>query len=321
MVRISFGCYNDRHDVDRAVHGLEQIVAGDSRPTTEPISTARFIPPATWNRCCSPSTHDDPPSGEPGAPAGSRSSPPRVPGRCRTSCWTTRSCSCSSSSESAPVSAASASRGSRSVRRRRCSSASPSARIDDAVGRGRRARTAPPARPRVVHVHGRVGVGPDVRRRHATWWRARGGCHRGADRVAGRVVCIGGMGARPLGRRSGRAVRRQHDEHTFAAGRGRGRDRRRSGRRLLARIPRRDRVDDRDPHVAARPQVAVSDAARTPATVGLGRAADQLDRQRDDARSAGDRRVARPVPRPRVQPCRARRRGVDRDDEPPPRTG
>ena len=29
MVRISFGCYNDRHDVDLAVAALEQIVAGD----------------------------------------------------------------------------------------------------------------------------------------------------------------------------------------------------------------------------------------------------------------------------------------------------
>ncbi len=29
MVRISFGCYNDRHDVDVAVRGLEQIVAGE----------------------------------------------------------------------------------------------------------------------------------------------------------------------------------------------------------------------------------------------------------------------------------------------------
>jgi selenocysteine lyase/cysteine desulfurase len=29
MVRISFGCYNDRGDVDRAVHALERVVAGD----------------------------------------------------------------------------------------------------------------------------------------------------------------------------------------------------------------------------------------------------------------------------------------------------
>ena len=29
MVRISFGCYNDRHDVDLTVAALEQIVAGD----------------------------------------------------------------------------------------------------------------------------------------------------------------------------------------------------------------------------------------------------------------------------------------------------
>ena len=29
MVRISFGCYNTAHDVDVAVNGLEQIVAGE----------------------------------------------------------------------------------------------------------------------------------------------------------------------------------------------------------------------------------------------------------------------------------------------------
>ena len=29
MVRISFGCYNDRHDVDVVVRGLEQVVAGE----------------------------------------------------------------------------------------------------------------------------------------------------------------------------------------------------------------------------------------------------------------------------------------------------
>jgi cysteine desulfurase/selenocysteine lyase len=29
MVRISFGCYNDRSDVDRAVHAIERVVAGD----------------------------------------------------------------------------------------------------------------------------------------------------------------------------------------------------------------------------------------------------------------------------------------------------
>ena len=29
MVRISFGCYNDRRDVDVIVAALEQIVAGD----------------------------------------------------------------------------------------------------------------------------------------------------------------------------------------------------------------------------------------------------------------------------------------------------
>jgi hypothetical protein len=29
MVRISFGCYNEMHDVDVAVRGLEQVAAGE----------------------------------------------------------------------------------------------------------------------------------------------------------------------------------------------------------------------------------------------------------------------------------------------------
>ena len=61
MVRISFGCYNDRSDVDRAVARARASRRREiTPPTTGLSSTARSIPPATSNRCCSHSIDDVP---------------------------------------------------------------------------------------------------------------------------------------------------------------------------------------------------------------------------------------------------------------------
>jgi selenocysteine lyase/cysteine desulfurase len=44
MIRISFGCYNDRHDVDRAVHALERVAAGDYTADYRPDLDGSFHP-------------------------------------------------------------------------------------------------------------------------------------------------------------------------------------------------------------------------------------------------------------------------------------
>jgi selenocysteine lyase/cysteine desulfurase len=44
MIRISFGCYNDRHDVDRAVHALERVAAGDRTADYRPDLDGSFHP-------------------------------------------------------------------------------------------------------------------------------------------------------------------------------------------------------------------------------------------------------------------------------------
>jgi cysteine desulfurase / selenocysteine lyase len=43
LVRISIGCYNDRHDIDRAVEGLEQIVAGEVGSTYRQELDGSFV--------------------------------------------------------------------------------------------------------------------------------------------------------------------------------------------------------------------------------------------------------------------------------------
>ena len=44
MVRISFGCYNDSHDVDVAVAALEQLIAGEIAATYRAERDGSFHP-------------------------------------------------------------------------------------------------------------------------------------------------------------------------------------------------------------------------------------------------------------------------------------
>ena len=44
LVRISLGCYNDRDDVDRAIDGLESIIAGEVRATYRQQADGSFHP-------------------------------------------------------------------------------------------------------------------------------------------------------------------------------------------------------------------------------------------------------------------------------------